>query len=181
VIYITLAKLDTLILLVFLISGSYFIKFSLWYSYLGFSFGMVISLVAAPVSVYLGVKRENIPLQVLFIIFLFGLPIYLIYKIIDIWIKHAVIRIPTKFITTEKEDLEIRIILTIIASLGLLVRALFIICAVIVTMNFGKGLYPIFQKEFLVKNLWNSKSKRQNILGSESNISGEALLENSQE
>jgi hypothetical protein len=138
---------------------SYNIYKEWWYSYLGFATALITSVIAAPVSVYIGCKREYISIQIGFIVFILLLPIYLIYKVVDIWTDELALRKPNGYIIDEKE---LKWILTTLALSAVIWRLCVMVIAIVVTCNFRKGLRKIFESEesFLMKYGFIKKNKR---------------------
>jgi len=178
IIYVTMIKIDCLSLVSLFVSGLFFINFTWWYSYVGFAVGVVSSIIANPLSISLGVQREYHVIQILFTVFCLGLPGYLIFKIVDLWTDKAAIRQPADMAV---DVVELKAILTTVISLSLFIRFLLIAWSIVVTINFRRGLYPLFQDHFWIggkKGLLSRKRKHaNNIQNDDDNMLDNPLLD----
>jgi hypothetical protein len=139
--FIALTKIDILLALLVLLMGVFFVQFDWWYSYLGFGIGMAITLVSAPVCV-LGVRRESLIIVALWLVWAISMPAYLVYKIIIFWVSGKV----KDWHGTTLKDIDLKIMLTLLAASAIITRVVLWITVVIVAFNFGKGLTTVYQR-----------------------------------
>ncbi len=143
-VFISLLKLDIAFVLNITLIGLFFIKYDMIASYVGLSVGSAISIIAAPLVVYLGIMRENRIISSIFFLWCLAMPGYIIYKIVDIW-THDNIQ-PWDDQGRGVGQWTIKILLTIISGASLFVRAVLMILLLFVIRNYGEGLLEVHNK-----------------------------------
>lgn len=164
--FIALMKIDLLLSCLVLLMGVFFVQFDLWYSYLGFGIGMFLTLISAPICI-IAVRRENIYIVVLWLLFSLGMPVYLIYKIVVFWLNGKI----KDWHGTTLKDIDLKIMLTALAASAIVLRVLLCITLVIVTFNFGKGLISVYKRSDMLKSGQSSNSSESDPI-----ISQEAVM-----
>ncbi|EFC46069.1 predicted protein [Naegleria gruberi] len=176
-IYKSMIQVDIMCLTALYIMALFWLKFD-WipWSHLGLSFGYVFSILLIPISIYLGLKKEWYIVQIFVILFDLVLPIYLIYKLIEAWIKKDEIINEDSVL----EKLDIMVIMTIITTFAVIVRILVIIFAIICTVNFRKGLKRIFERDFIniKKRIFKLLRIKRPIIEQETSINNTIEMEN---
>ncbi|KAL9641814.1 hypothetical protein ABK040_011799 [Willaertia magna] len=142
-IFKSLIQVDLMYLTCLYVMSLSWLKFDMspW-SQIVLSIGYLISIIFTYFSLFYAVRKEIYLLQILYILFNFILPGYLIYKVIEAYLNTKR-RIEEDILLTNEEILTI---MTIITTVTILIRFITIIFSILVTINFRKGLKSIFEK-----------------------------------
>jgi len=140
--FLACIKIDTLLSVLVLMMGLFFVEFDYWLSYVGVGAGMAVSLLSIPLLI-VGVRFEKVVIVVLWCVWAPALPGYLIYKVIVFWIHKGHIH---QWNGSTLNDTDLVIVLTILSICTIMMRVLLWIVTVIATLNFGYGLKDIHKR-----------------------------------
>lgn len=123
-----------------------------WWSYVGLGLAVLLSVALAPLSITIGAQREYASVMIFFVLLSFALPMYLLYKMIEVWRTSSTgLNLP-HYVTSEERTV-ILALFTAFGCLCILWRLLLIVAAVLVTFNFRKGLADVFAQRRLKRKL----------------------------
>ena len=140
--FLACIKIDTLLSVLVLVMGLFFVQFDFWLSYVGVGLGMAVSLLCVPLLI-IGIRFERLLIVVLWCIWSPALPGYLIYKVVTFWLYKGHIH---QWNGSTLNDKDLMIILTLLCICTMLMRVLLWIVTVIASLNFGYGLKDIHKR-----------------------------------
>eukprot|EP01080_Neovahlkampfia_damariscottae_P005698 gene5698-9518_t len=139
---------------------------------------MVISLIMAHISIYVGVRRENKYVQILFLLFSVLTLVFVIYHLISLWIVDAglILKIDAS------ELIETKVVVSIILAVFILIRISLLISGTIMIFHFGSGLKEkVYGKDGVFYHYWRDKLLRYSSSSSHLLQSKEAIFEEENE
>lgn len=131
------------------------------WSFVGYIVLGIYTLLSGLVSVSLGIRKEWIPVQIIYVFLLLVYPLFILYNVLAIWMfPHS--------LNTEispNEITEMKVIFTIISAFALLTRIVFIVVAIWIMKHFGKGMIEVHAKtiflvpDFIATRFLSKKNK----------------------
>ncbi|KAL0489492.1 golgi apparatus membrane protein [Acrasis kona] len=151
-IYVAMNKLDNFLVICVLVTNSFFLYFKQIGGYVGFALLFALSLAIPNLNIRIVVKKEIYSLHILFLLWSFAMPIFLLWRVIDMFITKDRIRFPANVpifsnLSVIDPYLEVKIMMSIIIIIAILFRLSVIGVGIAATVNFRHGLQSVFLKQ----------------------------------
>jgi len=162
--YLAIMKLDIEGMIAITLMGTFILNVSLTtvtWSFVGYILLGIYTLVSAVISVSLGIRKEWIPVQIIYIFLLLVYPLFILYNVLAIWMFPQALNTEIR----PEEITEMKVIFTVISVFSLLIRIIFIVVSIWIMKHFGKGMVEVHAKtiflvpDFIAKRILSKRNE----------------------